>query len=896
MSYTEICDKFEGVIRHLRKGGYIMTNICTFFKHLKKTQDQSISNTQKIGENFIEDLQSGMTLDTLSSALSSLSANQKQLLSIGQNFSQSLQMDIVEPLELFVEHYTGTNSALSQKGIQAYKQLHKARERMEKLKSKYYQASAAAERAEESKDKEKSFRQAQNLRANANRACELYMDSVRQVNQKWDEYDCLMPGIMESLQQSEESRIHFLKYSLEKYVKHYKRLLEESMNTLEELSVVLGNINSNIDVRVFVDACKSKNCGVVRENFVSYEEHKELKNQKQEESLREEEYEFIDEDSANQEADVKAVKNILNFLIPKQRNSVSSSSDSELSENNEDLPSKKDYSRVSDLLQHPDGRGLFCEVLEHKKNQTALTYESTAQLAAFIKNMFTSMVMENDHDPIVFCKVVVLSHVFYSEDENGKRKYLSQFLANHNIWNDRIRWEQAIETAIMAKVASDKEYSQRFRSQRKGKGLLGTLKNIASKVPSVFQKDLQEERSEKASAFMVISQFIFHMIHFGMSLELSSTIVLNCSHKFNLDSERTCVLLAELQASQNTSVTLESSSRISERLRRKERNYWGEFMHLGLAMEFLESQDCMSLLLVNKDWNLKLTDAVYKKALLNFQEENETKAALRNKVWRKKLRVDSNPVEYSAFLSHVSANPKIIGDLNDVIDMDVTRSYHNHPKVSHQSLRNVLKTYAFYNPDVGYCQGMNYLVGTLFIVFQDEEATFKALIALIERFQMNTLFVSKLPKLKQFFYQLDRLLGILLPEVHEVFREVAMCSGHFASPWFITLFASLLNDRPRVLYPLWDMFIYEGWKGVFMAAIAILTKVSQHIVSGKFEDIMALMSCIHSRASPVEVFDEEFPKRVQSISLSNEMLRHLETEYEHLKLRATNKQKQANNL
>jgi hypothetical protein len=42
-------------------------------------------------------------------------------------------------------------------------------------------------------------------------------------------------------------------------------------------------------------------------------------------------------------------------------------------------------------------------------------------------------------------------------------------------------------------------------------------------------------------------------------------------------------------------------------------------------------------------------------------------------------------------------------------------------------LTNVLKTYAFFNPEIEYCQGMNFVAGFLFLVFRNEEQTFKAL-------------------------------------------------------------------------------------------------------------------------------------------------------------------------
>jgi len=60
--------------------------------------------------------------------------------------------------------------------------------------------------------------------------------------------------------------------------------------------------------------------------------------------------------------------------------------------------------------------------------------------------------------------------------------------------------------------------------------------------------------------------------------------------------------------------------------------------------------------------------------------------------------------------------------------MDVQRSFTNmkhffDPVI----LTNILKTYAFFNPEIEYCQGMNFVAGYLYLVFKDEEVAFKAL-------------------------------------------------------------------------------------------------------------------------------------------------------------------------
>mmetsp|Transcript_11331 Transcript_11331/g.11407 ORF Transcript_11331/g.11407 Transcript_11331/m.11407 type:complete len:223 (-) Transcript_11331:35-703(-) len=221
--------------------------------------------------------------------------------------------------------------------------------------------------------------------------------------------------------------------------------------------------------------------------------------------------------------------------------------------------------------------------------------------------------------------------------------------------------------------------------------------------------------------------------------------------------------------------------------------------------------------------------------------------------------------------------------------MDVSRSYQNSSLISPQILTNLLKTYAFYNPDIGYCQGMNYIAGTLYIQLQSEEIAFKCVIGLIEKFQMSSLFIENLPKLKQFFYQLDRLIGLFMPDVQELFKDIEISSAHFSSSWFLTIFANILQSQPEILIPIWDMFILEGWKAVFKACIVIIERVSKVFIGVRFEDVMMVLSTIHMPNSPVTVFDDTFIVSVKSIKISSRLLRDLETEYKHLKLKASQK-------
>ena len=47
---------------------------------------------------------------------------------------------------------------------------------------------------------------------------------------------------------------------------------------------------------------------------------------------------------------------------------------------------------------------------------------------------------------------------------------------------------------------------------------------------------------------------------------------------------------------------------------------------------------------------------------------------------------------------------------------------------------------------------MNYVGGLLIMVFKDPEVVLKALVTIVDRFDLGDLFNQELPKLKTFFY------------------------------------------------------------------------------------------------------------------------------------------------
>ena len=72
---------------------------------------------------------------------------------------------------------------------------------------------------------------------------------------------------------------------------------------------------------------------------------------------------------------------------------------------------------------------------------------------------------------------------------------------------------------------------------------------------------------------------------------------------------------------------------------------------------------------------------------------------------------------------------------------------------------------------------MNFIAGFLYLFLESEALAFAVMRQVIKKFDISLLFNSETPKLKLCFYQLDRLISILLPDLHTHFK-VSICSSN----------------------------------------------------------------------------------------------------------------------
>ncbi|KAG2126289.1 rab-GTPase-TBC domain-containing protein [Suillus clintonianus] len=213
--------------------------------------------------------------------------------------------------------------------------------------------------------------------------------------------------------------------------------------------------------------------------------------------------------------------------------------------------------------------------------------------------------------------------------------------------------------------------------------------------------------------------------------------------------------------------------------------------------------------------------------------------ALRGMMWQ--LMAASKDIElentYLSLLKESSPHEK-------AITRDLGRTFPHHDfftdgqGIGQEHLFNVLKAYSLYDPQVGYCQGLPFVVAVLLLNMPDEEA-FSLLVRLMHSYDLRGHFLPEMPKLQLRLYQFDRLIEELSPVLHVHFLRQGIKSSMFCSQWFLTLFS--YRFPLEIVVRIYDNCLASGIEAIFAFSIVLLQKNEEVLLTLKFDDILAFL-------------------------------------------------------
>lgn len=225
-------------------------------------------------------------------------------------------------------------------------------------------------------------------------------------------------------------------------------------------------------------------------------------------------------------------------------------------------------------------------------------------------------------------------------------------------------------------------------------------------------------------------------------------------------------------------------------------------------------------------------------------------ASLRRALWRHLSAVQNIEQRYQRELGVASAREAFEALLKkplsqakiSEIERDVHRTYPSHERFEGQEgakgraeLQEVLQATVIAEPNVGYCQGMNFVAATLLIHLGSASDAFWMLLALLESYHYKFVFAPGVPLLPLRVFQFAGVVQRCLPRLWRHLREDGHSLEIFAHQCVLTLFSYSLE--PGLLAFVYDAFFLQGWKAVFRIGAGLLAFLEDQLLQMSLEDI-----------------------------------------------------------
>ncbi|CAF0835245.1 unnamed protein product [Adineta steineri] len=244
-------------------------------------------------------------------------------------------------------------------------------------------------------------------------------------------------------------------------------------------------------------------------------------------------------------------------------------------------------------------------------------------------------------------------------------------------------------------------------------------------------------------------------------------------------------------------------------------------------------------------------------------------------LWQCLAKVDSSNAKqkYADYMKMTSPCEK-------VIRRDISRTYPEHELfkekhgIGQERLFNVIKAYSLYDREVGYCQGIGFIVGLLLMHMPEEEA-FAVLVSILHDFGMRDMYKPDMFYLGLCIYQFECMVQEFLPDLNRHFQQESFNTSMYASSWFLTLFT---NQFPfTVACRTMDMFLSEGIEIIFRMGIALLDIHQDELMLLSMEDMLKYFQ----KDVPIkhENDHESLFQRAFSVQYNGKKMKKLEKEY-----------------
>lgn len=202
---------------------------------------------------------------------------------------------------------------------------------------------------------------------------------------------------------------------------------------------------------------------------------------------------------------------------------------------------------------------------------------------------------------------------------------------------------------------------------------------------------------------------------------------------------------------------------------------------------------------------------------------------IRSIIWKKIFLMNNRKVPETSILVLKNFQHSYNQEISKQISKDLNRTFPTVKFFKKQEtidlLSTILNVFANFDVELGYCQGLLFLVGTLFYQFQsDSDLTFHALISIMEiEAELHDIFTPKTMSsmLQKWCDEFMSILESIDKELYLHLKETVEVNA-FLHQWWLSFMSSHTPDTSLV-NRIMDFCIIQGWKmGMFKISLGLL--------------------------------------------------------------------------
>ena len=484
--------------------------------------------------------------------------------------------------------------------------------------------------------------------------------------------------------------------------------------------------------------------------------------------------------------------------------------------------------------------------------------------------------------------IFISQRTFYYDLNSNKILFLSGIISKDSLFQKYFFWKNIIEFKLKIKLNAIKKKISIFIQEDKIKGkkynnnnnknnninfkknefvLLIDFTNF-EKIENNYQIYFIENSKEQLKN--ILFEIIPSFINFNFDLSNSNNLISNICNRFNIDNEYLNHYINYLNINKysvkkiynlkhddyNNKINFIINSKnnhnkinnniIKDNSINNNLNLKQKLIILKSSIKYLPFSSLISLLLLSKEFTIKLKKTVYK-YILNTHKNIPIKTHIN--IWKILLQTSKIQSQYNYNLNKEKANnieyDKLSNCDYNIIDLDCQRTqFENNNEENKKKMNNILKTFAFTLPDINYCQGMNFIIAFFLKFIENEEEIFYLFLSMFVNTNFSKIFYKDLIKLNNYLEILNKLIEIFLPVVYIHLKNNKINNNFYASAWLITLFTNTMikNKNIKVLIKIFDCFFCDEWKFIFNLILLLFKKNQNKILSLKNENLMKFLN------------------------------------------------------